>query len=108
MVGAQVGNSVAIEAGDIEAAAMVADFGEQSTIFEAQRQLDIELATAMTDGVGGGLLDAQHDVIDQWLVGAVLAQVVANAIAGAQQMRGLRRDAEAQARWRRLRVHVLL
>jgi len=41
-----VGYGVAIEAGDVEAVAVVADLGDQATVFEAQRQLDVQLAAA--------------------------------------------------------------
>ena len=62
----------------------------------------------MADGVRAGLLDTEDDVVDHLTLGAVLAQVVAQALAGAQQVRGLGRDAEVQARWRRPRLHAAL
>jgi hypothetical protein len=40
----------------------------------------------VTDGIGGRLLDAQHDVVDYLALGAVLAQVVADAVASSQQV----------------------
>ena len=48
--------------------------------------LDIFGRVAVADGVGAGLLDAEHDVVDHLALGAVLAQVVAQALAGAQQV----------------------
>ena len=45
----------------------------------------------MTDGVRAGLLDAQHDVVGDVALGAVLAQIVAQTFAGAQQMGARRR-----------------
>ena len=56
----------------------------------------------MADGVGAGLLDAQHDVVDEIVLGAVQPQVVADALAGARQPRRLEGQAKAQVRQRGL------
>ena len=82
---------------------MVFDLGKQIAACEAQRDLDIAVAAAVANGIGGGLLDAEHDVVDDLAVGAVLAQVITETLAGAQQVGGLGRDAEMKARWRDLR-----
>ena len=103
VVGQQVGQRVGVERGDVEAAAVVFDGGDQVAALEVQRDLDGLLDAAVTDGVGGGLFDAQHDVVDHERVGAVLAQVVANAVAGAQQVRRSRRYAKVQSGGRDLR-----
>ena len=61
---------------------------------------------AVTNGVGAGLFDAQDGVVDHPGIGAVLAQVVAQALPGAQQVRGFGRNLESQTRWRRPRLHT--
>ena len=99
MVGAGVGVALRVEAGRVEAAAAVFDLGHQTLGFEGQRDLDLVGGAAMADGVGAGLLDAEHAVLDRLGAGAVLAQVVAQAFAGAQQVGGLGGDAEVQPRW---------
>jgi len=50
----------------------------------------------VSDDVGARLLDADHDVVDRGLVGAVLVKVVTDAVAGAQEPRRLGGQAEAQ------------
>ena len=65
---------------------MVAHLGHQLAILEAKGQLNVELAAAVADRICCSLLDTEHDVADQLLVGAVEAQVVADALAGAQQV----------------------
>ena len=108
MLGARVGRQSRVEARHVEAAAVVFDRGHEPAAGEAQGDLDVVGRAAVADGVRAGLLDTEDDVVDHLTFGAVLAQVVAQALAGAQQVRGLGRDAEVQARWRRLRLHAAL
>ena len=87
-----------VEGGGIEAAAPIFDCGPQRVVGEAQPDLDVAVRAAVADGVGGRLFDSQHKVVDGNLVGTVLGQVVADALAGAQQARRFGRKREVQAR----------
>ena len=106
MIEQRVGPAVRVEARHVEASAVILDRGHEPRVGEAQGDLDVVARAAVADGVRAGLLDTEHDVVDHLALGAVLAQVVAQALAGAQQMRGLGRDAEVQARWRGLRPYA--
>ena len=86
VLGAGVGGQLRVEALDIEAPAVVCHRSQDLRAREAQGDLDIVWRAAVTDGVGAGLLDTEHDVVDQRARAAVLAQVVAHAFTGAQQM----------------------
>ena len=61
----QVGRGLGVEGVDVEALTVVFDLGAAGRRLEAQRDLDLIVVAAMADGVGGGLLDAEHDVVDQ-------------------------------------------
>ena len=99
VVGGGIGVAGGVEAAGVEAAATVPDLSGQAFGFEGQRDLDVVAGAAMADGVGAGLLDAEHAVVDDLVVGAVLAQVVAQAFASAQQVGGFGGNAEAEPRW---------
>ena len=106
MIGGEVGCAVRVEALHGEAVAAVLDRGHELFGGELQRDLDVLTRATVADGVGAGLLDAEHEVVDELELGAVLAQVVAQPLAGAQQMRGLGGDAEEQARWQVVCSHA--
>ena len=86
MIGQDIRQRLAVEARKIEPAAVVFDLGKQIAACEAQRDLDIAVAAAVANGIGGGLLNTEHDIVDDLPLGAELVQVVANALAGTQQV----------------------
>ena len=98
VIGEGIGLRLAVEGSSVEAAAPVCDLGDQIATLEAHGDLDVVLAAAVADGVGGGLLDAEHDVVDELALRAVLAQVVAQTLASAQQVGRLGCDREVKAR----------
>jgi hypothetical protein len=86
MVEQRIGAGFRVEACDVETSAVVFDRRYQFGLGEAQDDLDVFGGVAMADGVGAGLLHAEHDIVDHLALGAVLAQVVAQALSGAQQV----------------------
>ena len=66
MIAQRIGQRLGIEGSGVEAVALVCDLGDQIATLEAHGDLDVLLAAAVADGVGGGLLDAEHDVVDDW------------------------------------------
>ena len=72
-----------VEACYIEAAAAIPYRGEELRLGEAQGDLDVVGRAAVADGVGASLFYAEHGVVDQTWLGAVLAQVVAQTLASA-------------------------
>ena len=64
------------------------------------------VGAAVADGVGAGLFDGRARRRRSSALAAVLAQVVAHALAGAQQVRGLHGDGEAQHGRSVFRRHV--
>ena len=96
VVHAGVGDPLRPKALQVEAPALVFDQRDQRVAVELEGDVDVGVGAAVADGVGGGLFDAQYEVVDQVALGAVLAQIVANALAGAPQVRRLGGNAKAQ------------
>ena len=99
MVGQLVGQGRR-EAGHVEPPAVVLHDRHQALTGELEADRDVVVGAAVADGVGARLLDAQHDVVDQLTLRTVLVEVVAQALAGAQQVRAARRNVELESRWR--------
>ena len=108
VVFARVGHALRPKARHVEAHTAVLDQRHQGAVVELEGDLDVGVDAAVADGVGGRLLDAQHEVVDQVALGAVLAQVVANALAGAPQVRRLGGNAKAQARRSRVGPYIAI
>ncbi len=103
MVDGRVGRGRRVEARHVEGRSPVLDGGRQEAVIEGERDRDVGVGAAVADGVGAGFLDAEHEVVDHALLGAVLTQVVAQPFAGAQQVRRFRRDVEVEMRRRGVR-----
>ena len=89
MIAHDVGQRLGIEDSDVEAVALISDLGDKIARLETHRDLHVFAAGAVTDGVGRGLLDAEQDLVDHTVLGTVLIQVVTQALASAQEVRGL-------------------
>ena len=105
VVDGRVGRGRRVEARHVEGRSPVLDGGRQEAVVEGERDRDVGVGAAVAYSVGAGFLDAEHEVVDHALLGAVLAQVVAQPFAGAQQVRRFRRDVEVEMRRRGVRGH---
>ena len=102
VVDCEVGKGPPVEAGGVEAPSAVSDERDQPSVGELQGDPDVGGGPAVADGVGTGFLNAEYDIVDELALRAVAAQVVAQALAGAQQVGAFRRDPELQPRRRGL------
>lgn len=84
MVEHGIGLPLWVEGGGIETAASVFDRRTQPVVAQAQPDLDVLGGCAVADGVGARFFDRQDDVVDDGLVGAVLGEVVTDALTHAQ------------------------
>jgi hypothetical protein len=89
---------VRVEGIDVEAGAAVGDAHAQALALEGHLDLQVIRRAAVLDGVGAGLFHAEDDVVDVVEGGAVHAQVVAHALAHAQQACRLEGHAEGESR----------
>ena len=96
--GHQVRPDCGVEAGDVEATAGVLDASDQRAALELQRHLHLVAGATVADGVGAGLFDAEHDLVGKPWVVAVRAEIVADALSGAKQVRRLQSETKRQAR----------
>ena len=87
-----------VDGSRVEARAGVVHDAVQIVAVEPERELEIVARVAVTDGVGRGLFDAQHDLFDRLVVGDVEAQIVAHPFAGPGQPGGIERDTEVEPR----------
>ena len=63
--GQEVWFGMGVEGLDVEALTVVADLAVQLIALEAQRDLHLFGGAAVTDGVGAGFFEAEHDVVDE-------------------------------------------
>ena len=96
--GRDVGLSSRVEGVDVEPGAVVGDAHAQAVALEGHLDLQVLRGTAVLDGVGAGLLDAEDHVVDIVERSAVHAQVVAHALAHAKQPRRVQGHAEGEPR----------
>lgn len=87
---------------DREALAVVAHAHDEVVALEPQLDLEVTLGSAVAHGVRHGLFHGEDDVVDGVRVDALLGEVVADPLAGAQETRGLQRQPERQPRLRAL------
>ena len=100
VVGREVGQGPRVEDGDVESSSAVFDERDEPLVGELQGDPDVVGGAAVADGVGAGFLDAEHDVVDEITLRAILTEIVAQALASAQEMGALRWDPELQPRRR--------
>ena len=93
----EIGHGLRVEGLDVEPSAAVCYRDDQIGVLEAQRDQHVLLGAAVTNGVRAGLFDAEDDLVGEPGVVAVSAQVVADALPGAQEVRGLRGQPEREA-----------
>ena len=81
VIGHGVGKHLRVEAWQVEAVPAVLDrSGSGSPGLELQRDLNILLSAAMAHGVGGCFFYTENKIVDCAALGAVLAQIVTNAL----------------------------